>query len=220
MEEEEELIAAIADYVHENYQFKLVDDWIGVLTGQQEASFDWVAMQQSEKICRENGVDFPYVEMEENENYSQSGQQIGILDMGGSSTEISFTPTLPGANIDENTYESVVYDSVTEHLYSTSYEGMGHNSAFENHQRLLIERAYSVGDLSNSYYDPCIPSGVSFYSKVRSPAGQQILLEGLVPIYCTIRTKRKQEWEILLTVTLSSQVFLISLTVVHMITVG
>lgn len=170
----------IQKLVIEKYNFKLVDNWLGILTGQEEASLDWINIEQSQRISREQDILFPYViENEENiENYDLENENLGILDLGGSSLEISFVPLSNTKPDDKDTFQKVKFNEQEIKLYSVSYEGLGHNSAYENHEKIIIDYYYSISDYSNRYIDPCLPKNSVFYGKTESPSGDKVIFDG------------------------------------------
>lgn len=174
--ERDAILLAIDSFVRENYSFYLPDNWLGILEGNEEAGLDWITIQETELILNEQNSSIPI-------NYLDSSiQTIGILDMGGSSMEVSFEPESTAR------YDSINFDyngdNVT--LYAVSYEGFGHNTALNSFYDLVKV----IGDTSHGrYINPCIPSGCILdipegnFIGTGNPSECKVLIDDLLGLY-------------------------------------
>lgn len=81
---------------------------IQTIPGQMEGVFDWIALNQLLNTLGQ-----------------PAANTVGVMDMGGASTEIAFA----GQNMDLNDSVSFTLDNQTYTLYSHSYLGLGENQA-------------------------------------------------------------------------------------------
>lgn len=164
----------------------MVPNWLGILQGQEEASVDWLSVQQYERITKQQNLSFPFIQTNNNGedlyyNFSSPSsklENIGVLDMGGYSTEISFSPSQISLPKDSHAFQNITFMSENNLLYSVSYDGLGHNAADASHESFIIQKNYQLGDFSNRYFDPCFPKNSSFYAKSDASNGNLIILDG------------------------------------------
>ena len=62
-----------------------------------------------------------------------------------------------------------------------SYEGLGHADSHTNHQQLIIDDNFENNQLGY-YFDPCVPNACIVNSRVKSPLGKTVKLEGSIRI--------------------------------------
>ena len=159
---------AVSDLVTENYSFKLRNGWLGVLTGQEEGMVDWIAIQQFQAIAKQENISFVKGE------FDNEHRTIGILDMGGATTEIAFIPSQLQDPVDPKRFKT----TKGSQLYSVSFKSSGVNDAFSVEHEALINYYYERGDHSNRYDNPCIPRGAYIRSAVLSPTGKKVHFDG------------------------------------------
>jgi len=83
----------------------------------------------------------------------------GILDCGGASTQIAYVPQ--GLDVVPEDYTAPFLDGV----YTTSYLLYGKNEARYRLYRLVMTAAHAVPGAENTYFNPCMPIGLTDFSK-------------------------------------------------------
>ncbi len=129
---------------------------IQTITGKMEGAFDWIALNQLLN------------------NLGQApSQTVGILDLGGASTELTFT----GSGMDSTDTVTLNLANQTYTLYSHSYLGLGENIA--QSQYMNAAECYPIGySLPDSYmgtgeFKTCQKHLMSLLSKVQQVANIQ-----------------------------------------------
>eukprot|EP01084_Bolivina_argentea_P069834 127004_1 len=117
-----------------------------LLSGEEEATFDWLA------------VNFIFNKLQSNES------TFGVLDLGGQSTQVAFIPQNYG-NILEEFTGIRLWDN-TYRLYTRSYLKYG-TSAVDQRVAEIAYRLYTRSYLKDNNYtfNPCLPGG---YTKTYS----------------------------------------------------
>jgi ectonucleoside triphosphate diphosphohydrolase 5/6 len=121
-----------------SYGFLFEDDWVAMITGTQEATYDWLSIQE-----------IIYIESYYNASYIfyqfpsiSKTTTIGVIDLGGGSVEMTFYPPddALGTTVNEGEFVALNFNTKYYDIYGHSYLGYGHNSA-----RTLLQ-----GTLSNN----------------------------------------------------------------------
>lgn len=170
--EQEIYLDAIYEFITSNYSFKLVDGWLGVLTGQEEGTLDWLSVQQYRYISEQYNDNFLEGE------FSEYNGMLGMLDMGGATTEISFLPKSLQNPFDPFSFQEADFLGRTLFPYSECLIGLGKNDAYKAQQQFLIDYNYRNGDSSDRYPDPCMPPGAYIRSSTKSPLGNKVHFDG------------------------------------------
>ncbi|KAG9458706.1 hypothetical protein H6P81_003214 [Aristolochia fimbriata] len=121
--------------------FLFVDDWVSVLTGQEEGVYAWVAANYALGTL---GGD-PY-------------DTIGVIELGGASAQVTLVPTEPPP-IEFS--RRVKLAGISYNLYSQSILNFGQDTVWESlhkkhNGRLLKSSSTSIQDVR---VNPCIPKG-------------------------------------------------------------
>ena len=125
---------AIRELIHQQYPFRFENSWTRVITGSEEAIYDWLSVQQI-ILLRGN----LFAGNTTSRGLSDASATTGIVDLGGGSVEVSFDPTNVGSHPDEDTFRSVEFDEESYNVYGYSYLSYGHNEARKRTQKLIID---------------------------------------------------------------------------------
>mmetsp|Transcript_42306 Transcript_42306/g.89537 ORF Transcript_42306/g.89537 Transcript_42306/m.89537 type:complete len:501 (+) Transcript_42306:57-1559(+) len=113
-----------------------------VLSGEEEGVFGWLAVNAGRGTIT-----------------SDKNATLGVVDLGGASSQITFIPTM--TSIKANLFPMHFGDFLTNgpiHVYSHSYLGFGYVTAFQR-----VAAALSVTSPNASeFVSPCLPVGVSW----------------------------------------------------------
>eukprot|EP01096_Ripella_sp_DP13-Kostka_P007492 TRINITY_DN2727_c0_g1_i1.p1 TRINITY_DN2727_c0_g1~~TRINITY_DN2727_c0_g1_i1.p1 ORF type:complete len:505 (+),score=212.03 TRINITY_DN2727_c0_g1_i1:97-1515(+) len=137
--QQDAILTEVRSFIHNDTQFLFEDDWTQVLSGTQEAIFDWVTVQQ---ILSINKI---------------PGPTVGIVDEGGASLEVAFVPSNFKGNADNQFIFDVEFNGDDYKLYAYSYLNYGKNEALKNVEKLIINSQ----DISTVANDPCLLDGDS-----------------------------------------------------------
>ena len=96
-----------------------------------------------------------------------TGDEIGSLDLGGASTQITFPP--PNGNILASAYEIGQVSGGYERIYSQSYMRFGQDQALLRAAELLVEDSGGLGTASMA--NPCFNAGYAVNLSVCSAGG-------------------------------------------------
>ncbi|XP_068658689.1 probable apyrase 6 isoform X2 [Aristolochia californica] len=121
--------------------FLFMDDWVSVLTGQEEGVYAWVAANYALGTLGGDPHD-----------------TIGIIELDGASAKVTLVPTEPPPM---EFYRSVKLAGISYNLYSQSILNFGQDAVWESlHKkhdaRLLTSSTTSIQDIRTN---PCIPKG-------------------------------------------------------------
>jgi len=137
-EHRDKLLLDIRDVLRGS-QFHFQDDFVRILSGEEEGAFGWLAL---------NAV---------LGNLGSPLDSVGMLDLGGASFQITFVPQ--AGEVLGSSYPLLLGGTQTN-LYSQSYLQYGYKVA----QRLLTRRLIAqnlVGEISSVLEHPCFPRGLN-----------------------------------------------------------
>eukprot|EP00285_Hemiselmis_virescens_P015372 CAMPEP_0173390336 /NCGR_PEP_ID=MMETSP1356-20130122/14519_1 /TAXON_ID=77927 ORGANISM="Hemiselmis virescens, Strain PCC157" /NCGR_SAMPLE_ID=MMETSP1356 /ASSEMBLY_ACC=CAM_ASM_000847 /LENGTH=309 /DNA_ID=CAMNT_0014347691 /DNA_START=198 /DNA_END=1123 /DNA_ORIENTATION=+ len=146
----DKIMADVKSYMKDNYspQFVWAAGYPRVLSGNEEGVFGWMAVNH---MLGTLGGSF--------------ANTVGSLDMGGSSTQITFVAQDP-ASVPNGYKFSMPYKGKVYHLYTHSFAGYGYNSA----RASLLEDSNTVGNTGVSQVttliDPCAFAGYTGDARV------------------------------------------------------
>jgi len=140
-EQSKAILDNVADYVTDNYDFIFQPTWIQIISGQDEAVYGWVSVQQVLLL---------------NNALSPTGTT-GVIDMGGASLEVSFVPASKGpiSSYPLDMYAEVPFNGDDYSLYSYSYLGYGHDQARFSVEHAIINANPEEFELAS----PCLLVG-------------------------------------------------------------
>jgi len=146
---------AIQELILGTYPFKTSEDAIRVISGQEEALFDYVAVQQLLRVFDDEG---------------RERKRIGALDLGGSSVELAFQVGTSKVNdgpvtrsVEPAYITPVKFNDTIVDVYGVAYTGLGHNAAFNAILELAV--ALQVQDpavVEDAYPHPCLHYGAKY----------------------------------------------------------
>lgn len=151
-----QITTAIREFIVNSYPFRTSDDAIRVISGQEEALFDYIAVQQLLTVF---------------DNGRRDRKHIGALDLGGSSVELAFQldehdlNAGPITRISEPAYVTpTVFNDKIIDIYGVAYTGLGHNAAFSAILELAVSQLENDGGLSvdGRYTHPCLHNGNAY----------------------------------------------------------
>lgn len=146
---------AIRDFILSTYSFQTSEDAIRVISGQEEALFDYVAVQQLLRVFDDEGRD---------------RKRIGALDLGGSSVELAFEVGSSKVNAGPVTRSAepayvtpVTFNDTVVDVYGVAYTGLGHNAAFSAILELAVSLQIEDPALDeDAYPHPCLHYGAAY----------------------------------------------------------
>mmetsp|Transcript_4343 Transcript_4343/g.5352 ORF Transcript_4343/g.5352 Transcript_4343/m.5352 type:complete len:540 (-) Transcript_4343:23-1642(-) len=132
------ILNSIRALVKSDYSFQFEDNWAAILTGTEEAIYDWLTVQQ---------IGLIHVDDESTSAFKKSITQllgdtptVGIIDMGGGSVEVTFDPLGNYGNApDLSTLQNVTFNDEMYNVYGYSYLYYGHNEARKRVEQILID---------------------------------------------------------------------------------
>lgn len=145
----------IREFIVSQYSFKTSEDAIRVISGQEEALFDYVAVQQLLRVFDDEG---------------RERKHIGALDLGGSSVELAFEVGSrqvnqgPVTRSPEPAYVTpVTFNDTIVDVYGVAYTGLGHNAAFSAILELAVDLQVDTAALvEDTYPHPCLHYGATY----------------------------------------------------------
>mmetsp|Transcript_17646 Transcript_17646/g.68500 ORF Transcript_17646/g.68500 Transcript_17646/m.68500 type:complete len:505 (-) Transcript_17646:462-1976(-) len=150
-----EVSTAIRRFILDSYNFNAREEDIRVISGQEEALFDYVAVQQLLRLFDDEG---------------RERKHIGALDLGGSSVELAFSLSERELNegpvtrsVEPAYVTDVQFDDKVLGVYGVAYTGLGHNAAFTAILELAVE-LLPVGptQFEATFPHPCLHYGNTF----------------------------------------------------------
>jgi len=141
-----DILDAIGEWMVANVPFKW--QFAALLSGEEEAIYAWVAT---------NHVLGRF----------ESGNRVGIMEMGGQSMQIAFEPVYP--IIMDNSYDIVLFGN-TYRVYASSWNGFGYDAIIDSIYR-IIDKIYGDKELAEELFakgaHPCLPVGwKNWYSSI------------------------------------------------------
>ncbi|RDD38818.1 Ectonucleoside triphosphate diphosphohydrolase 1 [Trichoplax sp. H2] len=138
--------------VFQKLPFKTSNESVKIITGEKEGAFAWIAINYITGVIHSR-ESFPVTYLDTKTNH----ETYGALDMGGASTQISFSPK--SAVTLHPKYEN------NFHLFGTKYRVYSHSflcyGINEITRRYLASLASNSSSL-NMVVDPCAPNGAVF----------------------------------------------------------
>ncbi|KAH3680209.1 hypothetical protein WICMUC_000474 [Wickerhamomyces mucosus] len=142
IENQEKILGKICSYLQKNHHFYLPDclSHINTISGETEGLYGWI------------GINYKYGAFQPRTQVKD--KTLGLLDLGGASSQLAFEPLdftkhndefLHKVNLDFTGEGGVEYS-----VFSQSFLG-GINQAYKKHQERVVEKYNSI--------DPCLPAG-------------------------------------------------------------
>lgn len=130
--------------------FHFADNHVDVISGKEEGMYAWISANY---VLGRLKVD----------SNGKREDSVGIIDMGGGSTQIAFEVSQQGQIAHEDYIQFNLGASDTTHLdyklFVTTHLGFGANIAHSKYHEMLIDQ-YNREDQAIS--DPCLPQGATF----------------------------------------------------------
>jgi Golgi nucleoside diphosphatase len=130
--------------------FYFTSDQASVLSGEEEAAYDWVGVNFLLNDEWLSNMDTAGVGAAPRVSY-------GALDMGGASTQISFYE--PNEDIMSNLFKVPIGQTKPWNIYAHSFLLYGVNEASRRFQARLVANKTSEQRLARGIYNPCLPGG-------------------------------------------------------------
>lgn len=160
------ILTAVRTVLHGG-PFSFADDQASVMSGEEEAAYDWVGVNfllndhnlllQDKSSEGTMGGSQKRTATSNKNNNPRSLTMHGALDLGGASTQISFFE--PNEDIMSNLYKVQIGQAKHWNIYAHSFLFYGVNEAMERFQARLIANKSSEERLIRGVYNPCLPGG-------------------------------------------------------------
>jgi len=124
-------------------EFKFQDDWADIIKGKEEAGLAWMAANYLRGTFAENAV--------------PGTQSLGVIEMGGGSTQVSFEVSSSDRVVENDDFQFTTAMGKQYQLYAHSYLGFG-----QDYAQAQLRQA-----LGGESVDPCYPVGYFRKSKGR-----------------------------------------------------
>lgn len=141
--------------------FAFVDEQARVLSGEEEAVYDWVGVNflLGKLLQQSEGTGTAVHNQNSDDPSSSLFVTHGALDMGGASTQISFYE--PNQDIMANLFKLQIGQSKHWNIYAHSFLFYGINEAMDRYNARLTVNKTLEERLIQGIYNPCLPHGGS-----------------------------------------------------------
>ena len=126
-----------------NFMF-INDDWARVISGEDEGIYGWITVNYLNNIFKIN-----------NEAKTIKQQSFGVIDLGGSSVEITFIPEI---KLNSDGLENIPLGLLSYDIFVKVFEYYGQGDAFNKILDLLIHDNNQSTDINH----PCLNSGYTY----------------------------------------------------------
>jgi len=163
-EDSQAILDSIRSLVKTQYSFQFELEWCRIISGTEEASFDWLSIQQLFLIHGDTSGGSKFAQNKELEFHQlirkitseEEYQTKGVVDLGGGSVEISFQPeSVPEDPYDSLTFNALSFNGTQYSIYGYSHLPYGHNEARKLVENLLAANASGDSPVGN----PCLLTG-------------------------------------------------------------